>query len=126
MDSGIAQVLRPSFNPKPSMCFMMLHEDKYLFESFGFHLSILIPSLPLMYLCSNGWIRSGTQKGLQLHINVTASVFWWLAFWPLEPEFVGSNPAEAVGFFGRLENSQYAFLRRGSKRICPISQLCGT
>ena len=42
-----------------------------------------------------------------------------------EPEFAGSNPAEAVGFFGRPENSQYAFLRRGSKRICPMSQLCG-
>ena len=44
---------------------------------------------------------------------------------PLEPEFAGSNLAEAVGFFGRPENSQYAFLRRGSKRICPMSQLCG-
>ena len=37
----------------------------------------------------------------------------------------GSNPAEATGFFGRPENPQYAFLRRGSKRICPMSQLCG-
>ena len=37
----------------------------------------------------------------------------------LEPEFVGSNPAEAVEFFGRPENPQYAFLRRGSKIICP-------
>jgi hypothetical protein len=45
--------------------------------------------------------------------------------WPLEPEFAGSNPAEAVGFFGHPKNSQYAFLRRGSKIICPMSQLCG-
>jgi hypothetical protein len=52
------------------MCFMMLHEDKYLSESFVFHLSILIPSLPLMYLCSNRGVRNGTQKRLQLHINV--------------------------------------------------------
>jgi hypothetical protein len=44
---------------------------------------------------------------------------------PLEPEFTGSNPAEAVGFFGHPENPQYAFLRRGSKIICPMSQLCG-
>ena len=43
----------------------------------------------------------------------------------LEPEFAGSNPAEAVGFFGRPENPQYAFLRRGSKIIFPMSQVCG-
>jgi hypothetical protein len=38
---------------------------------------------------------------------------------------VGSNPAEAVGFFGNPKNPQYAFLRKGSKIICPMSQLCG-
>jgi hypothetical protein len=27
--------------------------------------------------------------------------------------------------FYELKNPQYAFLRRGSKRICPMSQLCG-
>jgi len=42
-----------------------------------------------------------------------------------EPEFAGSNPAEAVGFLGRPENPQYAFLRRGSRLIRPMSQLCG-
>jgi hypothetical protein len=47
------------------------------------------------------------------------------AYWPLEPEFAGSNPAEAVGFFRHPKNPQYAFLRRGSKIICPMSQLCG-
>ena len=31
----------------------------------------------------------------------------------------------SVGTFGRPENPQYAFLRRGSKIICPMSQLCG-
>ena len=56
--------------------------------------------------------------------NQTASVVLWLACWPLAPKFAGSNPAEAVGFFGR-KNPQHAFLRRGSKRICPMSQLCG-
>jgi hypothetical protein len=35
-----------------------------------------------------------------------------------------SNPAEAVGFFGR-KNPQHAFLRRGSKAVCPMSQLYG-
>jgi hypothetical protein len=46
-----------------------------------------------------------------------------VACWPLVPEFVGSNPAEAVGFFGR-KNPQHAFLRRGSKAACPM--LCFT
>ena len=45
-------------------------------------------------------------------------------FWPLAPKFAGSNPAEAFGFFGR-KNPQHTFHRRGSKRICPMSQLCG-
>jgi hypothetical protein len=31
--------------------------------------------------------------------NLTASVVWWLACWPLVPEFAGSIPTEAVGFF---------------------------
>ena len=39
-------------------------------------------------------------------------------------KFAGSNPAEAVGFFVR-KNPQHAFLRKGSKIICPMSQLCG-
>ena len=40
--------------------------------------------------------------------------------WPLVPKFVGSNPAEAVGFLGR-KNPQHAFLRRGSKAVGPTS-----
>jgi hypothetical protein len=39
-------------------------------------------------------------------------------------KFAGLNPAEAVGFFVR-KNPQRAFLRRGSKVVCPMSQLCG-
>jgi hypothetical protein len=38
----------------------------------------------------------------------------------LVPKFAGSNPAEAVGFFGR-KNPQHTFLRRGSKAVCPMS-----
>jgi hypothetical protein len=38
----------------------------------------------------------------------------------LVPKFAGSNPAEAFGFFGR-KNPQHAFLRRGSKTVCPMS-----
>jgi hypothetical protein len=41
-----------------------------------------------------------------------------------ETRFAGSNRAEAVGFFGR-KNRQHVFLRRGSKAVCSISQLCG-
>jgi hypothetical protein len=47
----------------------------------------------------------------------------WLACWPVVPKFAGSNPAEAVGYFG-LKNPQRAFLRRGSKAVCPMLQLC--
>ena len=37
--------------------------------------------------------------------SVAASVVWWLACWPLVPKFAGSNPAEAIGFFGRKKSS---------------------
>jgi hypothetical protein len=43
-----------------------------------------------------------------------------VAYWPLVPKFAFSNLAEAVGFFGR-KNPQHAFLRRGSKAVCPMS-----
>jgi hypothetical protein len=43
-----------------------------------------------------------------------------VACWPLVPEFAGSNPAEAVGFFGR-KNPQHVFPRRGSKAVGPTS-----
>jgi hypothetical protein len=47
-----------------------------------------------------------------------------VACWPLVPKFAGSHPAEAFGFLGR-KNPQHAFLRRGSKAVCPMSQLYG-
>ena len=48
-----------------------------------------------------------------------------VACWPLVPKFVGSNPAEAVGFLKGDKNPQHAFLRKGSKIIGPMSQICG-
>jgi hypothetical protein len=47
---------------------------------------------------------------------ITCSGFGGLevACWPLLPKFAGSNPAEAVGFFGR-NGPQHAFFRRGIK-----------
>jgi len=47
-----------------------------------------------------------------------------VACWPLVPKFEGSNPAKAVGFL-RAKNPQHAFLRRGSKAVRPMSQICG-
>ena len=44
-----------------------------------------------------------------------------VACWPLVPRFAGSNPAEAVGFFQGEKNPQHAFLRKGSKAVCPMS-----
>jgi hypothetical protein len=35
----------------------------------------------------------------------TASVVLWLACWPLVPEFAGSIPTEAVGFFSDVKKS---------------------
>jgi hypothetical protein len=40
-------------------------------------------------------------------------------------KFAGSNPAEAVGFLKGDKNPQHAFLRKGSKIIGPMSQICG-
>jgi hypothetical protein len=33
-------------------------------------------------------------------------------------------PAEAIGFFGR-KNPQHAFLLKGGKAVCPMSQIFG-
>jgi hypothetical protein len=52
---------------------------------------------------------------LYYDIQQVASVVWWLACCPLVPEFTGSNPAKAIGFFRA----------KGSKAVCPISQICG-
>jgi len=66
---------------------------------------------------SDSITQSARIKTIFIHVEQTAC-------WPLAPKFAGSNPAEAVGFFG-YKNPQHAFLRRGSKRICHMSQLCG-
>jgi hypothetical protein len=43
-----------------------------------------------------------SENEYQEHFLVTASVVWWLACWSLVPEFAGSIPTEAVGFFSFL------------------------
>ena len=45
-----------------------------------------------------------------------------VACWPLIPKFAGSSPAEAVGFLKGDKNRQH--LRKGSKIIGPMSQIC--
>ena len=67
---------------------------------------------------------------LVLYMNPAISAALWpflsgfggleVACWPLVPKFAGSHPAEAVGFLGR-KIPQHAFLRSGSKVICPMS-----
>ena len=45
-----------------------------------------------------------------------------VACWPSVPKFAGSNPAEAIGFFrAKKKNSHHAFLRKGSKAVCPMT-----
>ena len=39
------------------------------------------------------------KKWLVLFYNIEASVAQWLACWTIVPKIVGSNPAEAFGFF---------------------------
>jgi hypothetical protein len=48
-----------------------------------------------------------------------------VAYRLLVPKFVVSNPAETVGFLRAKKNPQHAFLRRGSKAVGPMSQICG-
>jgi hypothetical protein len=57
-----------------------------------------------------------------VHISHLLRVFGGLevACWTLVPYFAVSNPAEALGFFGR-KNPQHAFLRKGSKAVCRMS-----
>jgi hypothetical protein len=57
--------------------------------------------------------------------TVTAQVLVVVSYLlPLLPKITASNLAEAVGFFGQ-KNPQHAFLQRGSKAVCPMSQICG-
>jgi hypothetical protein len=56
---------------------------------------------------------------------VTASLsgFGGLVVSMLVPKITGLLLAETVGFF-RQKNPQHAFLQKGSKAVCPMSQIC--
>ena len=75
----------------------------------------------LNYCCSKR-LKSDIMFPIKQVYNQQFSGFGGLevACWPLVPTFAGSNPAEAVGFFGR-KNPQCSFLRRGSKAVGPMS-----
>jgi hypothetical protein len=125
-----------------SHCFIVLSQQRELYplspstsSSYSFSSSfptkccvhLLSPKLTCMSKCSAALFDSFITHETAICRNPliqTASVVWWLACWPLVPKFAGSDPAEAVGFFGR-KNPQHAFLRRGSKAVDHMSQLCG-
>ena len=60
-----------------------------------------------------------------VNINISGFGGAEVACWPLIPKFAGSNPAEAVGFLQGDKNPQHVFLRKASKIIGPMSQICG-
>ena len=101
--------------------------DAHNYKIIGMLKTIKIPTIPPTCFGS----RRNHQESISclakttIMILLCSSLTASVVYWPLEPEFAGSNPAEAVGFFGRPENPQYAFLRRGSKKICPMSQIFG-
>jgi hypothetical protein len=56
-------------------------------------------------------------------------IAWWITkatntCRPLVPELAGSNRPNPSDFFGR-KNPQHDFLRKGTKAVCPMSQICG-
>ena len=59
--------------------------------------------------------------GLYYH-HVRASVVYAGLWYPSSR--VQTRP-KSLDFSGHLKNPPHAFLRRGSERICPMSQLCG-
>jgi hypothetical protein len=62
-----------------------------------------------------------------VHGCLATSVVWWLACWPLVPEFAGSNPAEVVGFFSVQEKilSMPSFGGEVKEPVpCPSSAAC--
>jgi hypothetical protein len=55
------------------------------------------------------------------HGSNTASVVWWLACWPLVPEFAGSNPAGVVRRGSERNLSHVPALRRVKEPITSVN-----
>jgi hypothetical protein len=88
---------------------------KYL--TLGLPQLILMDAISLPLLLNKPQLFSLTQHSFILIHFVSLRLSYTF-------KIAGSNPAEAVGFFGR-NNPQHVFLRRGSKTVYPMSQLCG-
>jgi hypothetical protein len=80
-----------------------------------FTASDIFAVLGMPYPCR--WNQQVVPKRRWITINLRCLTFH-------DSEFAGSLPAEAVGFFGR-KIPQRAFLRKGSKAVCPTLQICG-
>jgi hypothetical protein len=86
------------------------------------------------------YVTARVDENKEKPLNVTMSYEIWteircklpqsgfggaeVACWPLIPKFAGSDPAEVVGFLKGDKNPHHAFLRKGSKIIGPMSQIC--
>ena len=87
---------------------------------------IFLASLALVVRCAVPYNSAGMATVLCSCITVCVVLSFiglnmlFIVEWPLVPKFAGSNPGEAVGFFGR-KNPQHAFLRRGGKAVGPMS-----
>ena len=66
------------------------------------------------------FFRMQRASGAVLEGIRSTPVVLWLSYLPLDPRFVGSNPAE-VKFFSECENPEYDFLWKGSKAMVPMS-----
>jgi hypothetical protein len=79
---------------------------------------LLSMSFPSHYVClpvADAMIGASVSQGVKNRSTMTGeSGFGGLVVSMLAS---GSNPAE--------KNPQHAFLRRGSKAVCPMSQICG-
>jgi hypothetical protein len=64
-----------------------------------------VENQPALFASDHMWENSNIEMLFILNFFfafyciLTASVAKWFACWPLVPEFAGSNPAEAIGFF---------------------------
>jgi hypothetical protein len=104
---GCYKCVKSVWNVALVSSFVILHDP--FFKSDQHHNKLPLSSLWHLYFsCLNGSVIMQPQ-------DLSASS---------QSTCTGSLLAEAVRFFGR-KNPQHAFLRKGSKAICPMSQICG-
>jgi hypothetical protein len=92
-------------------------EMRHISETSTTHKQLIHSNAPHndIYVNDRPHTQDGAQNAIDCtHKMVAASVVYWLACWPLVPKFAGSK------------NPQHAFLRKGSKAVGPVTQICGT